>query len=91
MLMQIRSSKVKMLNSIEDQLSATTKQTLAQNKVLAYELEYQSKQSEHLMLKIHGMQQNLQRRRTEFANHTIVKDELAKRTYFCQKVIQRYK
>ena len=38
--MQIRSSKVKMLNSIEDQLSATTKQTLAQNKVLAYELEY---------------------------------------------------
>ena len=43
------------------------------------------------MLKIHGMQQNLQRRKTEFANHTIVKDELAKRTYFSQKVIQRYK
>lgn len=53
MLMQIRAVKIKMLNMNEDQLVGTTKLTVIPNAQLTGELDYQSKQSEHLMYKNH--------------------------------------
>jgi len=44
-----------MLNMNEDQLVGTTKLTVIQNAQLTGELDYQSKQSEHLMYKNHQM------------------------------------
>ena len=53
MLLQIRAVKVNMLNLNEEQLVGTTKLTVIQNAQLTGELEYQSKQTEHLMYKNH--------------------------------------
>lgn len=55
MLLQIRAVKVNMLNLNEEQLVGTTKLTVIQNAQLTGELEYQSKQTEHLMFKNHQM------------------------------------
>ena len=90
MLLQIRAVKVKMLNMNEDQLVGTTKLTVIQNAQLTGELEYQSMQTEHLMFKNHQMTGIISNLAKDLADHKEVEKELAKRSHFCQKVIQKY-
>lgn len=91
MLLQIRAVKIKMLNMNEHQLVRTTKLTVVQNAQLTGELEYQSKQTEHLMYKNHQMKGIIHTLRKDLVDHKEVEKELAKRSHFCQKVIKKYK
>lgn len=91
MLMEIRAVKIKMLNMNEDQLVGTTKLTVIQNAQLTGELDYQSKQSEHLMYKNHQMTGIISTLTRDLADHKEVENELAKRSHFCQKVVKKYK
>ena len=89
--MQIR--KVRMQNSVtnEDQLQGTTRLTVIQNTQLTAELDYQSKQTENLMFKNHEMKTVISNLTKDLEDHKEVEKELAKRSHFCQKVIQKYK
>ena len=89
--MQIR--KVRMQNSVtnEDQLHGTTRLTVIQNTQLTAELDYQSKQTENLMFKNHEMKTVISNLTKDLEDHKEVEKELAKRSHFCQKVIQKYK
>ena len=91
MLMQIR--QVRMKNSVtnEDQLQGTTKLTVIQNMQLTAELDYQSKRTEDLMFKNHEMKGVITNLSKDLEDHKEVEKELAKRSHFCQKVIQKYK
>ena len=83
MLLEIRQVKIKMLNMNEDQLVGTTKLTVIQNAQLTGELDYQSKQSEHLMYKNHQMASIIETLKKDLKDHTEVEKELAKRSHFC--------
>ena len=91
MLMQIR--QVRMKNSVtnEDQLQGTTKLTVIQNMQLTAELDYQSKRTEDLVFKNHEMKGVITNLSKDLEDHKEVEKELAKRSHFCQKVIQKYK
>lgn len=91
MLLEIRQVKIRMLNMNEDQLVGTTKLTVIQNAQLTGELDYQSKQSEHLMYKNHQMAGIIDTLKKDLKDHTEVEKELAKRSHFCQKVVKKYK
>jgi len=82
-----------MKNSVtnEDQLQGTTKLTVIQNMQLTAELDYQSKQTENLMFKNHEMKTVITNLSKDLEDHKEVEKELAKRSHFCQKVIQKYK
>lgn len=58
---------------------------------LTAELDYQSKQTENLMFKNHEMKQVITSLSKDLEDHKEVEKELAKRSHFCQKVIQKYK
>lgn len=47
-------------------------------------------QTEHLMYKNHQMTGIIQNLQKDLADHKEVENELAKRSHFCQKVIQKY-
>ena len=89
--MQIRQVRMKNSISKEDQLQGTTKLTVVQNTQLTAELDYQSRQNEHLILKNHEMENIIKNLKKDLADHQEVEKELAKRSHFCQKVIQKYK
>lgn len=82
-----------MKNSVtnEDQLQGTTKLTVIQNMQLTAELDYQSKRTEDLMFKNHEMKAVITNLTKDLEDHKEVEKELAKRSHFCQKVIQKYK
>ena len=91
MLLEIRAVKAKMLDQNESSLVGTTKLTVIQNAQLTGELEYQSKQTEHLMYKNHQMGLAIKTLTRDLADHKQVEEELAKRSHFCQKVIKKYR
>jgi len=89
--MQIRDVRMKNSVSNEDQLQGTTKLTQIQNTQLTAELDYQSKRTEDLMFKNHEMKSVITSLSKDLEDHKEVEKELAKRSHFCQKVIQKYK
>ena len=91
MLMQIRTVRMKNSVTNEDQLQGTTKLTVIQNMQLTAELDYQSKRTEDLMFKNHEMKSVITNLSKDLEDHKEVEKELAKRSHFCQKVIQKYK
>ena len=58
---------------------------------LTAELDYQSKRTEDLMFKNHEMKSVITNLTKDLEDHKEVEKELAKRSHFCQKVIQKYK
>ena len=64
---------------------------IIQNTQLTAELDYQSKQTENLMFKNHEMKTVISNLTKDLEDHKEVEKELAKRSHFCQKVIQKYK
>ncbi len=58
---------------------------------LTAELDYQSKRTEDLMFKNHEMKSVITNLSKDLEDHKEVEKELAKRSHFCQKVIQKYK
>ncbi|CDW75280.1 UNKNOWN [Stylonychia lemnae] len=91
MLLRVKEVKTAMLNLTEDKLQGTTRLTIKQNKQLTSELEYQSKQTEHLMFQNFQMQNEIKNLIKDKQIHEEVEKELAKRSHFCQKVIEKYK
>ena len=91
MLMQIRTVRMKNSVTNEDQLQGTTKLTVIQNMQLTAELDYQSKRTEDLMFRNHEMKSVITNLSKDLEDHKEVEKELAKRSHFCQKVIQKYK
>lgn len=89
MLKQINLNKASLLSLNDDQLQTTTRLTILQNTQLTVELEYQSKQTEQLLLKNTKMQQQIDTLQRDINIHKEVESELAKRSHFCQKVIKR--
>ena len=91
MLMKIKNVKNHMLTMTEHQLQGTTKLTVKQNLGLTGELEYQSRQTENLTYQNAGMITEIRLLQVELGEHIEVENELAKRSYFCNKVIKKYK
>jgi len=91
MLMNIRNVKIKMLSMNEDELQGTTKLTVKQNIQLSSELEYQSQHIEQLTYQNEKMRQQMKLLKIELEEHQEVENELAKRSHFCNRVIQKYK
>lgn len=91
MLMKIRNVKNQMLSMNEDQLQGTTKLTVKQNLQLSSELEYQSQHIEQLTYQNDKMKQQMKLLKIELEEHSEVENELAKRSHFCNRVIQKYK
>ena len=58
---------------------------------LTAELDYQSKRTEDIMFKNHEMKSVITNLQKDFADHKEVEKELAKRSHFCHKVVQKYK
>jgi len=65
--------------------------TILQNHQLTTELEYQSKQTEQLLIRNNKMQIKIETLNRDIQIHKEVEKELAKRSHFCQKVIKRLK
>ena len=91
MLFNIRNVKIQMLSANEDQLQGTTKLTVKQNIQLTSELEYQSQHTEQLTYQNDKMRQQMKLLRIELEEHSEVEKELAKRSHFCNRVINKYK
>lgn len=89
--MNIKNVKCNMLSMNEDQLKGTTKLTVKQNIQLSSELEYQSQHIEQLIYQNEKMQQQQKLLKIELEEHSEVEHELAKRSHFCNRVIQKYK
>ena len=80
-----------MLSMNEDQLQGTTKLTVKQNIQFSSELEYQSQHIEQLIYQNNKMKQQMKVLKIELEEHVEVENELAKRSHFCNRVIQKYK
>lgn len=91
MLQEVKHVKVDMLNFNEDKLQGTTRLTIKQNKQLTSELEFQSKQTENLIFQNGTMASEIKALEKDLKLHQEVEKELAKRSHFCQKVINKYK
>ena len=90
MLMEVKQVKIDMLNFTEDKLQGTTRLTIKQNKQLTSELEFQSKQTENLIYQNGTMATEIKVLQKDLKLHQEVEKELAKRSHFCQKVINKY-
>lgn len=90
MLLEVKQVKTDMLNFTEDKLQGTTRLTIKQNKQLTSELEFQSKQTENLIYQNGTMATEIKSLTKDLKLHQEVEKELAKRSHFCQKVIQKY-
>ena len=90
MLLEVKQVKTDMLNFTDDKLQGTTRQTIKQNKQLTSELEFQSKQTENLIYQNGTMASEIKALQKDLKLHQEVEKELAKRSHFCNKVIQKY-
>ncbi len=90
MLLEVKQVKTDMLNFTEDKLQGTTRLTIKQNKQLTSELEFQSKQTENLIYQNGTMAGEIKALQKDLKLHQEVEKELAKRSHFCHKVIQKY-
>lgn len=91
MLYKIKETKANLLTLNDEQLQTTTRLTILQNHQLTTELEHQSKQTEELLYKNNKMRGQIDKLKRDINIHKEVEKELAKRSHFCQKVIQRLK
>ena len=90
MLLEVKQVKTDMLNFTEDKLQGTTRLTIKQNKQLTSELEFQSKQTENLIFQNGTMAAEIKALQKDLKLHQEVEKELAKRSHFCHKVIEKY-
>ena len=90
MLLEVKQVKTDMLNFTEDKLQGTTRLTIKQNKQLTSELEFQSKQTENLIYQNGTMTAEIKALQKDLKLHQEVEKELAKRSHFCHKVIEKY-
>ncbi len=89
MLKRIKETKANLMALNDEQLHATTRLTILQNHQLTTELEYQSKQTEKLLLKNTKLEEQIGALRRDVEIHKQVETELAKRSHLCQKVIKK--
>ena len=88
-LFQLKQMKAKLLAQNDEQLQTTTKLTILQNMQLTTELDYQSRQTEDLIMKNQKMKEQIDSLKRDIAIHKDVEKELAKRSQFSQQVIKR--
>ena len=89
MLKKIKETKASLMALNDEQLHATTRLTILQNHQLTTELEYQSKQTEKLLLKNSKLEEQITVLKRDIEIHKQVENELAKRSHLCQKVIKK--
>ena len=82
-LIKMKEVKASLLSLNEDQTAVTTRLTIQQNRQLTEELEYQSKQTEHLLFKNNKMKHTIDTMKRDVQIHQDVEKELAKRSHFC--------
>jgi hypothetical protein len=89
MLIKIKETKQNLLSMTEDQLHTTTKRTIMENEQMISELQYQSKETEKLLLQNKTLNRKLQETRRDLELSKETEQELAKRTQFYQKLIKK--
>jgi len=89
MLYKLKETKQNLLALNDEQLHTTTRLTVLENHRLTTELEYQSKQTEKLMLRNSKLEEQVITLKRDIEIHKQVESELAKRSHFCQKLIKR--
>jgi hypothetical protein len=89
MLYKLKETKQNLLALNDEQLHTTTRLTVLENHRLTTELEYQSKQTEKLMLRNSKLEEQVVTLKRDIEIHKQVESELAKRSHFCQKLIKR--
>lgn len=89
MLYKIKETKHNLLRLNDEQLHTTTRLTVLENHRLTTELEYQSKQTEKLLLRNQKLQEQVLGLKRDVEIHKQVESELAKRSHFCQKIIKK--
>lgn len=89
MLLKINQTREHVLSLNDQQLHTTTKFTILQNNRLTAELEYQSKQTEKLLNRNTQLEQETVSLKRDIEIHKELESELAKRSHYCQKVIQK--
>lgn len=91
MLTKIKETKANLLALNDEQLQTTTTLTILQNRQLTQELQYQSQQTEELLIKNNKQHYQIETLQRDIQIHKDVENELAKRTHFCQKFIKKLK
>jgi len=89
MLKKIKETKANLTALNDEQLHATTRLTILQNHQLTTELEYQSKQTEKLLLKNAKLEEQITQLKRDLEIHKQVETELAKRSHLCQKAMKK--
>ena len=88
MLKKIKETKANLTALNDEQLHATTRLTILQNHQLTTELEYQSKQTEKLLLKNAKLEEQITALKRDIEIHQQVETELAKRSQLSQKAVK---
>lgn len=89
MLMKIKETKQNLLSMTENQLHNTTKRTIMENEQMISELQYQSKESEKLLIKNKVLEEEKIHQRLELQLHSDMEKKYAKRTHYYQQVIKK--
>ncbi|ETV70667.1 hypothetical protein, variant 1 [Aphanomyces astaci] len=89
MLMKIKENKQNLLARTEDQLDTTTKRTMMENDQMISELQYQSKETEKLLVKYKALETEVVHLRLQLKVNKDTEVEMAKRTHFYQKLIKK--
>eukprot|EP00743_Colponemidia_sp_Colp-15_P001790 GILK01001954.1.p1 GENE.GILK01001954.1~~GILK01001954.1.p1 ORF type:complete len:486 (-),score=142.02 GILK01001954.1:67-1479(-) len=89
MLLKIKETKQNLLAMTEDQLHTTTKRTIMENEQMTTELQYQSKETEKLLLKNQRLSVENKELKRDIEIHRQLEQELAKRTHFYQRLIKK--
>lgn len=83
MLFKIKETKANLLALNDEQLQTTTRLTMLQNDQLTKELEFQSKQTEQLLVQNNEYKQKIETLMRDIDIHKEVEKELAKRSHYC--------
>ncbi|RLN74709.1 hypothetical protein DYB28_006621, partial [Aphanomyces astaci] len=78
-----------LLARTEDQLDTTTKRTMMENDQMISELQYQSKETEKLLVKYKALETEVVHLRLQLKVNKDTEVEMAKRTHFYQKLIKK--
>ncbi|RLO00368.1 hypothetical protein DYB28_002592 [Aphanomyces astaci] len=81
--------KKNLLARTEDQLDTTTKRTMMENDQMISELQYQSKETEKLLVKYKALETEVVHLRLQLKVNKDTEVEMAKRTHFYQKLIKK--
>lgn len=91
MLEKIQITKTELFALKKEQLESKTRLTVLQNYQLTTELEYQSKQTEKLFFKNQKLIEQVKALKRDVEIHNQVETELAKRSHFSDKLINKLK